>query len=697
MTREWSVSPVDSDAVERISRSLSIGGVLSSVLAGRGLSEPVEAFHFLHPALSRLHSPFLMRDMDRAVRRIRLAVERRETVAIFSDSDLDGLTSLTTVVTLLKKLAPELRIRVRYPRNGENYGLTAQVIGEFAAAGASLLITLDCGVRDIDEISLAKGKGLDVIVCDHHEPGEGLPEALIINPMRADCPYPFKDLAGVGVAFKLCHAVLLSYLPSYGRTFLLVSGEEGSFSAASVVNGMVTRRWNGLDGAALTEASQGADFIAVYRCPVAQERLAALCPGPRVYDLAGEVRAILKGKGVDLSDVKVMEEFSICPEVARDGIEFTLAVFNEIQRRKSPKIIDFNRSVMGLVALGSIADIVPLSGENRILVRHGIESLDNTGHAGLSMLINGRPVNSRLIGWHMAPVLNAPGRMGKTDYTAEFLLQGEEKDMEEKGRLENDIRGLMEEINRLNAMRKSIVAEHCERIMERIGCGDMDVSGPLVFAVVEAPDGVTGLIANRITDAVNKPVVVVSRQEGQMFLKGSGRVRGAMDFFSRVEPLSHLFEKIGGHAHAFGFTVRQDCLEAVRDALVDAVSGGELEPRAIEVDGVLDVVEITPVLVEDLKVVEPCGSGNEEPVFLTRDAAIRSFTRIGADKRHGKYLFRDNHELEALGWGMGDRMESIAASGRAHIVYRLENSTYNGRTSPRMIILDIAPGSPTGR
>lgn len=681
MKPRWVSRPENEKAAGEITSSLSIHPVIASILSKRNITTARDAYHFLNPRLSGLHSPNLMHGMEAAVARIRRAVDGGETVALFSDSDLDGLTSLTTMVTLFSRISPGLPLLTRYPRNGEQYGLTSAVIGEFSEKGATLLITLDCGTRDIDEIAFAADSGMDTIVCDHHEPDERLPGAIIVNPRLRECRYPFKDLAGVGVAFKLCHAVLLSYLPGYSRQYFILTGKEGAYQYAVVENGTVITRGDARTIDDIASLASGVEAVLLHEFTGPVDRIRDHCPGRTVFNMAREVETVMKGLGLPFNEGTVSDFFALHRNPVNGKVDDAVRIFLDLQYRKSPKVRDFNHSIMGLVALGSIADIVPLTGENRILVHFGLESLKSTDHEGLSLLIDNRRVNSRTIGWHVAPVLNAPGRMGKTDYTAEFLIN----------RNGGGVRDLLEEITRLNEQRKSIVAEHFSSFMKNLEDGLVDMKAPLVFAELDVPEGVAGLIANRIADEVNKPVVVVSRQGEGAFLKGSGRVKGNFDFFARVEPLAGMFEKLGGHAHAFGFTVREDRLGEVRKKLEEALSSCTIEANTFEIDGELSIGQITSEFITELSRLEPYGNQNEEPVFLTRNAAVKGFSRLGSGKNHGKYLFRGNYQLEALGWGLADDMERCAAGGYVDLIYRLEISTYNGRNNPRMIVSDVSP------
>jgi single-stranded-DNA-specific exonuclease len=220
MKLNWLVSERPDDATLKLFERYGIEKTIGSILFSRGIRRKEEINTFLFPELNNFHSPFLMTGIPEAVSRIRKALEKKELIAIFADSDLDGITSLTILYDLLSKCGstPE----IRYPKNKEGYGLTCDIIDEFIESGISLLITVDSGIRDIDEIKYAASKGIETIITDHHEPDTIYPDAIIINPKMPYCIYPFKDLAGVGVALKLAHALLFSYTAGYNKKFILI-------------------------------------------------------------------------------------------------------------------------------------------------------------------------------------------------------------------------------------------------------------------------------------------------------------------------------------------------------------------------------------------------------------------------------------------------------------------------------------------
>ena len=234
MKTNWIVRTNDENHINEFSQKLKINKYLAEILLNRGISDISDAFEFINPRLSYLHSPFLMNGMSEAVMRIRHALANNEKIGIFADSDLDGLTSLTILLKLLERIGSVTYYR--FAVDDEEYGLRNEIIDEMRD-----LITLDAGIRDVKEIEYANKLGIDVIVCDHHEQGNDIPKAIIINPKMKDCSYPFKELAGVGVTFKLCHAILMSYLQSFNKLFLLICKDDNKIYLSYIKNGIILK------------------------------------------------------------------------------------------------------------------------------------------------------------------------------------------------------------------------------------------------------------------------------------------------------------------------------------------------------------------------------------------------------------------------------------------------------------------------
>ncbi|HPC41825.1 MAG TPA: single-stranded-DNA-specific exonuclease RecJ [Spirochaetota bacterium] len=652
--------------------------VVMGILHYRGYDEPESIDAFLHGSLADLHSPFLFEGMRKAVERIRKAIDDRERIGIFADSDLDGITSLALMNNLFSRM--KIEPFLRYLKDDENYGITTDIIDEFKDNGITLIITVDSGTRDVAEIAYARSFGIDVIVTDHHEQDRELPDAIVINPKIAGSTYPFKNLAGVGVAFKLAHAILMSYLPSYNRAFLILYGDGEKYAVSFIRDCIIEKVECGIDPGRIKQVvcSAGPDDFILVHDEKAARAIRSECTGRNIHDYAGFIARIACRKASNIEEIQ--RTMSIKRKVYPDPIDLLNKIFMETYLAGSEKVRDYIDSVIGLVAIGSIADVISLTGENRILVRAGLENLGRTRHQALAMLINGEKIDSRFIGWTIAPLLNTPGRLGKTELAVKFFV---EKDAAVLRNIISEIRGLNEE-------RRMFVKEFCKTVMDNMDSGSQKSNERLIHIKTDRiPDGYAGLIANRIADVTGKPVIVTVLPGKNGVVKGSGRSRGGSLFFSHFGKFSERFERIGGHENAFGFTVQAEQVDEIVSLVTREM--GEHPTRhddGFEIDCEIDISCITPGFIKDLQLLEPYGNGNREPVFMVRSVVFEAFQQFG--NNHGKYLLSDYNSLVAIGWGMGQKMKDLFETGRPiDLKFRLENNYFNGKVSPRMIIIDM--------
>ena len=681
MNENWQVTKIDTNAVKQLEKEMGIDEFIARLLCARGISSIDEASDYLNPQLSYLYSPFLLRDMDAAVARIRLAVERKEKVGIFSDSDLDGLTSLALLVSLLEKL--KVDYTCRYPVENEKYGISNSIVDEFHDFDASLLFLLDSGIRDIDEIEYARSAGMDVIVCDHHQPDEALPDSIIVNPCRNDCQYPFSELAGVGVTFKLCHAVLLSYTGNYTIPFVLIADNNGKVDATEMLRGVVTRKWKDITVDELIEyLENGYEKIHFFYHDISDDVLKQLISRYSEYNFFNvkELYTSIQCKNGSILPEKLIKRNR---KLYSSKIDYIESLVKEMQVEHSEKISTHIRESLPLVALGTIADLMPLRGENRILVKHGLDYFKNMTHEGISMLIKdlNKTVSSRVVGWDIAPLLNTPGRFGKTHLTADFLISRDVLKVREN----------LFSIKELNKYRKELIIDLYNRFMSEIMNGDIDISGSIVYIESETcPEGLTGLLANRIADDLQKPVIVVSMLPGVTVVKGSGRANSDIDFFSMLEPFSSKFVKIGGHAQAFGFTADRRSIRDVISCIQASVPQSKNGIKEWNVDCEIGINEVSLKMLDKMSIFEPFGVKNEPFVFLSRNCTVTDVQFIGKGKKHVKCHFREAENVDALGWNMADRLKiETIINNTVDIIYNIEMNEFNGRVNPQIIIRDM--------
>ncbi|HOP28461.1 MAG TPA: single-stranded-DNA-specific exonuclease RecJ [Spirochaetota bacterium] len=684
MKSNWLVSDPPDDATCKFFESSGIDKIIGSILYSRGITGKEELIAFLQPELNNFHSPFLMNGIPEAVARIRNALDKKEKVAIFADSDLDGITSLTILYDLLSKCG--ITPFIRYPQNKEGYGLTCDIIDEFTASGISLLITVDSGIRDIQEIRYAASKGIETIITDHHEPDDIYPDAIIINPKMPDCKYPYKNLAGVGVALKLAHALLFSFTAAYQKKFILIDSFNNTIVFHSIINGIITDRL-------ITNINDCNTFIT----SIFSNENTIICT-----DAASEII----NKVLDINNIKTKintilnisntitgMNYKNQHEMMNDTIkkfklqrsyyddeQLLIKLFLELQIRSSKKLIERMQLYTALAAVGTIADIMPLNGENRNIIKYGLEVFKNKkGHNGIQNLLNVAEPTAKNITWDIAPLLNTPGRFGETALTVDFFLNTDA----EKTTL------IIKEIEKLNRERKKIVASITEHIKEKIEAEPESCKYKLFYYFGnDIISGLAGLIASRIADELKKPVIVAVEETDAGMVKGSGRSYNDFNFFKFVEPLSEMFERIGGHAQAFGFTARKDRMPEIIDAINNAIDDIYEPDENITIDTFIDINEINSTLIDKLSQLEPFGKNNEEPVFIAKNIAIEAFSQFGSNGNHGKYILSNG--LHVIGWNIRDKMQ-LYAQKKAHvdIIFNLENNIYMNRKYPRLKLIDI--------
>jgi single-stranded-DNA-specific exonuclease len=688
MTQSWELkkNPADID-ISELSDFFKINRNLLKIIISRKIITRSEIRDFINPHIGALYSPFLMNGMQDAVSLIRKALIEKKVIGLFSDSDLDGITSLKILHYLFKKIGTE--IHYRYPRNDETYGLTKRIIDELHENGVGLLITSDSGIRDLDEIFYARSLGIDVIVTDHHEQGDILPDAIIINPKKDICNYPDKNLAGVGVVFKLCHALLMSYIPVYDKKFILISLDDGKLYYSIVVNLIIIDSGCTQDIDSIIKKYNNENPV-IISMNISDNDSPELLKNPMHNDL-------LQFMSSNLDEFRIIKNKTIPSACKFLGIEesfFTGSIklleriFISVQMRASGKIYDFLNYCMEFVAIGTVADVMPLIGENRIFTKLGLERMSNSSHNGISILSESKSVDSKFISWELSPILNSPGRYGKTDITVDFFLEEDDG----KGR------NIIDELRILNDDRKKLISDTFTEIISGKNEKNIIIFNSLVCAKTDKiPDGMTGLLASKLSEYYSKPAITVSISgdiNGQC--RGSGRCNGSYDFFLMAEKVSDKFIRFGGHSQAFGFTIAYDRIDEMLNELSLLINNEEYSDlnRRIFIDDELNLSEINTKLIKSLKILEPFGKGNEEPVFLTKNIKPYSFTRFGKKQNHGKFLFKNESNLTAIGWGMADIMEPLFESSEAiDIVYRLENNEYNNKTYPRIIISSIQSGS----
>jgi len=561
--RLWRRKEYDADLVRTLAAGGNIPRLVAQLLCVRGVESVEEVKRFLAPSLSDMGDPFLLKGMAEAVDRLALARGRGETICIHGDYDVDGVTSVALLMTFLQAVGFSA-VYVIPLRLEEGYGLSSDGVDEAARRGASVLVTVVCGITSVGEAALCREKGIDLIITDHHTPGDVLPDALaIINPLQPGCNAPFRQLAGVGLAFKLAVA-LRSRLRSDG---LFASGGE---------------------------------------------------PNLREY--------------------------------------------------------------LDLAALGTIADLVPLKGENRIIASFGLKELTAGGRTGIRELKRVAavvdPVGSGDVGFRLAPRLNAAGRLDDAKRGVELLLTSDR----------DEASVIAAELDAANRERQEIEKEILSEALAMAQSQEMAGRKSIVMASDNWHPGVIGIVASRVVEAFHRPVILIALQDGVG--KGSGRSIPALHLYNAIAACGEHLVKFGGHKQAAGLTVDEETLEAFT-ALFDEVVAGQLTEDdlspVLQIDAELSPDEITTDLVVQIGLLRPFGMGNPEPLFMLRGARVLQ-SRVLKESHLKMRLEARGRIFDAIGFGMAAKGVDTEL---VDITFVPELNVWNGSESLQLRLKDI--------
>ncbi|PID89502.1 MAG: single-stranded-DNA-specific exonuclease RecJ [Bacteroidia bacterium] len=564
----------------RIVDILNIDRTLAGLLAQRGITNFDDAKTFFRPELIQLHNPFLMKDMDKAVERLEKAILNKEKILIYGDYDVDGTTSVALIYSFLRKF----KVNAGYyipDRYIEGYGISLEGINYAEKNNFSLVIALDCGIKAVKKIEIAKGKNIDFIICDHHTPGEKIPDAYaVLDPKREDCPYPYKELSGCGVGFKLIQAF--------------------------------TMHSNPLDFSTATKRE-----------------------------------------------------------------------INKVLHQELAKYLDY-------VTVSIASDIVPITGENRILTYFGLKQLNKNPCTGLQAIMKISGVEEKQITvsdlvFKVGPRINAAGRIQKGFMAVKLLIcQDEEEAMR-----------LGEEINNYNAIRKDLDQSITEEALQLIETNAaIKNKRTTVLFNRDWHKGVIGIVASRLTETYYRPTVILTESRGMA--TGSARSVIGFDLYSAISNCSDLLEAFGGHKYAAGLTMKIENVENFTEKFEKIVTKNiqpeQLYPQ-IDIDAQIHFRDITPKFYRILKQFAPFGPENMKPIFLSTNVHDSGGSRIvGASNEHLRLeLTQGNISINGIGFGLAKYL-SLVKSGKAFkICYTIEENDFRGVVSLQLVVKDIKP------
>ncbi|MBD5133817.1 MAG: single-stranded-DNA-specific exonuclease RecJ [Clostridiales bacterium] len=562
--QHWNLRRPGTPPVRRSLEGAGLSTLCAAVLSARGLDGPEQAVRFLSSGPERFHDPFLLKDMDKAAARVQKALDGHEVIAVYGDYDVDGITATCLLTEALTRLGGEV---VSYipDRTEEGYGLNPGAVSRLTEQGVTLIVTVDCGITAVAEVEFARSLGVDVVVTDHHHCKDKLPAAVaVVDPRRPDCPYPFPELAGVGVALKLAQAMV----------------------------------------------------------PQAERQA--------VFRRAGE-----------------------------------------------------------LAAIGTVADVMRLTDENRSLVRQGLELLAHTKRPGLRALLReagldpGAVPTAVTVSYGLAPRINAAGRMEQAMAALELLLTRDE----ERGE------AMAHALCRLNRERQTIeqhIYDQCVKLLEE----QPALAGPAIVLAGEGwHQGVVGIVASRLAEKYACPAVMISLESGQG--KASCRSFGGFNLFGALEQCAQLFEAYGGHEMAAGFTILEENIPDFRRlfcSLVSDYAGGAPMESSIDVDAEIDdCALLTTAQVESLSALEPFGSGNPKPVFLLRGGCVVSCCDVGGGRHLKMKLRRDGVVLDAIFFSANSAACGVSAGERLDVIFTPQINEFRGSRTVQLQLCDLRP------
>ncbi|MEL3906198.1 MAG: single-stranded-DNA-specific exonuclease RecJ [Treponema sp.] len=701
----WNKKEIDPEIVRAMAKQYGCPPLVASILLRRGIADGAAAFFYLEKELRYVHNPFLFADMEDAVDRILDAKEEGERVLIFGDRDVDGITAVTILYEALTDLGIETSWRI--PTGDDPYGLTCVAVDAHEAQGGTLIITVDCGISNREEVAYAAQKGIDVIIIDHHTPQETVPDAaVIINPKMPDCGYPNSHLSGCAVAWKVITALRFGMRDLYKQEMCLLNvrpvNDAFAVEAIRTVN--------------LTETARISETLIPGMVSFSDTRLASFLQGQQIFvwDKDLQLRQLEKifGKAVEFYVTDFRQE---CAKSAPQLTDLSLLRIKSLSR--AGKYADtplseidgfFNLFItviqqtyqlygerelqeLQLVALSLLADLMQLDGENRILVKQGLAAINAAPRPGLSELMSKQGLISKQVGtgdiaWNITPVINAAGRMGKPETALRLFL---EKDKIARAELAETVVKMNEERKELGKIGWSVA--------EPIARESLEAYGKKLTVVVskDIHRGITGILSSKLAGAFNVPSMVMCLMDGGTAV---GSLRSARNYrvLSLLESYPEFFIDYGGHNFAAGFSLMQENIEPFLEKLRYYAATIEFDPDsetpAISVDAELPHKYLTPDLLTVLDTFEPYGEGFPVLHFAAKNMKIAAANIMGKTLPQHLKLTLDCglHKWTALYWQAAEKLNTEFSVGDSiDAVFTISRNTFNGNTVPQMVIQDM--------
>ena len=698
---------IESEEAYFLADRYDLDPLAASILIRRQMASPDKIIYFLEEDERFLHNPFIFPEMGKAVGRVMAAARKGEKALVIGDRDVDGVAATVIMVEALEMVG--IKTRWQVPVGDADYGMDVETLHESAKAGESLVIAVDCGTTDFDEIKLADELGLDVLVFDHHMPREDkLPDAhSIVNP-KISGSYPFDGLCAAAIASKFQWALSLARSPLQDCCLLIARRASGEIEieAARMHNLLEISRISVSSAGGERDRGKLKDYIGTgaifsYDCAAQIPLVSAFFNGAEVHiaDAAPEIAAVFPSlKNRSLAELEAGSRIAKYTPQDNGPLSTLRNLMISMQLRSLRPHFEAWRRGLELVALGTLADMMPLWDENRILVRMGMDRINQIGGERrmalrellIKLRLHERQISTTEIAWQICPLVNAAGRMGQADIAVKLFFETEPA----------TVASLACRLLEFNKERRSLGDHLWEKLLPRAYQSLDDFAGRmLILADSEIPRGITGILASRFQKAIAPVAVVIAIKDEKA--SGSIRCNSTINALDWLKSASRLFDDFGGHPQAGGFRMSHTKIARLiplSQKWIGHTKPGEAEFTRPSVDVELSHQEISrlgPEGIEKLiKDLEPYGQGFRPLVFLTREVRIFQASLIGKPRnKHLKLLVSlGSNRWPALWWnGVENYGSLIKIGGEVDLVYKLDRDPWRGTNARRLTILEASP------
>nr|WP_304331512.1 single-stranded-DNA-specific exonuclease RecJ [Brachyspira innocens] len=704
--------------------------IMKELLNLRGITSKEDIFDFFFQDIYSLSNPFNIKDVNVFVARLKEAIESNEKILVYGDKDADGVTAASIIYNTLKMVTKNVEAFV--PNHETGYGLSKTVIEEYANSGVSLIITVDCGISNVEEVEFARDLSIDIIVTDHHDIPEIMPNAYaLFNPKISNTGFVSKNFSGCAVAFKLMQAFVFSYTKLYNKDIIVLDYEINKQSntlkrirALKSVNFVPSDEVFGFELAG--ENSYKSMYIDYYDELITEDevleelasymfegdgtvlvltggedrlkRLIALYEKYEIYlpeyDSVYDLLQLgVKYGNVNIKTTKTLDDFALALNIniyRYDNIEYKdLIIKTEIFRRmfyiSQKNLQNYIRKKSILVLFGTVADVVPLIEENRVYVKCALKELEKPSHIRYSVMLEkinllNTKVDTQIISWRIAPFINAAGRMGSAE-TALKLLTSE---------LKEEAVSLAETVYSMNETRKSLTESNFNIVNEYIKNNSCLKLPIIIVRSKKIEQGLTGLIAGKVLSEYGKTAVIIHESEDGICV-GSIRSRGDDNARDLLEEASVYLTKFGGHKNAAGFTLSSDNFDKFQSKIIKYAANQNFNTEKDNdvFDLELNFKSVDLKLAKDLELFEPYGAGNEEPVFISKNVKVNDIKKMQKNnKLHLRLeLLQSDKKINAIIWNSSEEeVLKLLNSNYIDIIYKLKVNRYTNSEDARIYI-----------